>query len=69
MNKLTKQQVKELIKRKLIDPHSTRDKLGGSKQDYFIDKSTGRIYVALKYGGEHFEDLGINPRELGITKF
>lgn len=69
MNRLTNAQVKELMKRRLIDPHDLRDKLGGSKQDYYVDKSTGELHVALKYGASHFEPLGIIPRDLGIPKF
>ncbi|MEM9461818.1 MAG: hypothetical protein AAGF11_47105 [Myxococcota bacterium] len=69
MKLLTLQQVKELQKRQLLSPHSTQEKPAGPKQDYYIDKNTGQIYVGLKHGAKHYEEIGINPRELGIPKF
>lgn len=69
LEKLSKHRIKQLIFWDIIDPHDGYSKLGGSKQDYWMDKSTGELYVARKHGAIYFEPLGINPRERGVPGF
>jgi hypothetical protein len=69
LEKLSKYRVKQLILRGLIDPHDGYSKLGRSRQDYWMDKDTGELYVGRKHGSIYFERLGINVRDEDVSGF
>ncbi len=69
LEKLSKYRVKQLIVRGLIDPHDGYSKIGRSRQDYWVDKTTGELYVGRKSGSIYFERLGINARDEDVDGF
>ena len=66
---LSKHEIKRLQQRRLLDLHDGVTKFGGSRQDVFMDKDTGELWVARKYSPSYFERLHLNPREMGIPGF
>lgn len=69
LRKLSSNQIKRLQYHRVLDPHDKATKYAGSRQDVYIDKDTGDLWVARKHSPSHFEPVGLNPRELGIAGF
>lgn len=69
LEKLNKHRIKRLKFHGLFDPHDGFTKIGGSRQDVWIDKSTGELWVARKNDPSHYERMYLNPRERGIVGF
>jgi uncharacterized protein RhaS with RHS repeats len=63
--KLDSGMVKKLERRGLIRTHGRGgDKIGGSRQDIFVDKKTGELYAKPKNGRGPGEPLGVNIKNL-----
>lgn len=63
--KLKPDMVNKLEKRGLIKTHGRgSDKIGGSKQDIFVDKKTGELYAKPKNGSGPGERLHINIKDV-----
>jgi hypothetical protein len=63
--KLSPQMVKKLESKGIIKTHGRgSDKIGGSKQDIFVDKKTGQLYAKPKNGSGPGEPLGANIKDL-----
>jgi hypothetical protein len=69
LEKLSKHRVQLLEVRGLLDTHDGSTKIGGSRQDIWMDKSTGELWVARKHRSVWYERLYINPRELNVPGF
>lgn len=69
LEKLNAYRIEQLELRGLLDTHDGSSKMGGSKQDIWMDKSTGELWVARKRGATYYERLDVNPRELGVSGF
>jgi hypothetical protein len=69
LKKLDDYRIQQLELRGLLDTHDGTTKIGGSKQDIWLDKSTGELWVARKRGATYFERMGLNPRERGVSGF
>jgi len=69
LEKLNAYRIEQLELRGLLDTHDGISKMGGSKQDIWMDKSTGELWVARKAGSVYFERMYLNPREKGVSGF
>ncbi len=69
LKKLTLYRVKILESRGQLDTHDGRWKFSGSRQDLYLDKETGEIWIAGKHNPTHFDPAHINPRKAGIPGF
>lgn len=69
IKKLTLYQVKTLQSYGLLDPHDGKSKFAGSRQDVFLDKHTGELWIARKNYPAHFEPTYINPRKEGVPGY
>ncbi len=69
LEKLSPDRIRRLMKYGVFDPHDGQTKLAGSRQDIWMDKTTGELYVAMKINSSYFEKMYINPRKRRIPGF
>ena len=67
--KLGKHEVRRLESLGLLDTHDGVTKYAGSRQDIYLDKDTGELWVARKHSAQYYEQLGVNPKARGIPGF
>ena len=56
-------EIQILKDRAAIDLHDGKLKIGGSRQDLYVDKKTGDVYTCRKGGWTEMQETGINIRD------